>query len=654
MSKEPGTRGEGRGAKAEKRPTVSTRLARGLLFLVGGVVFCSGINWGLPSRAVDRFLFGNRPPWSGEEIVRLAGGWSDDRTRGADVDVDPLEKGGQPIPLNDTDARRAEIVRRYRLYTYQPDEMITLRALAGMRPGQGQLDPRLYQYGGLWIYPVGAMLKLASMAGLVTLKPDVAWYLDHPEEFGKLYVVARLYAVLWGLVGAWVVFWIARRLSDDCMLSAVFAALCYIFMPVVINMAHEAKPHLPGAVLQLLAIMAAMRYVETGRRGWWLATAIACGAAFGMVLSAWPVFIVLPLMVLLRPDTWRRRIGLAVSGVGIGVGVYLLTNPYIVINLFVNREVLRSNFGNSLAMYEIGRWPEGMVNAARLVAEGASMAAASIGLLAVLVAAGRYVAANRRWGSRPAPLGSGDASGERPVRNPAATTNAADTRSPAATRPPAIIGSPAATGVPAGAGSPAAATGPLSPTARYALLLAVPAGLILVQFVALAAGKPGEYGRFAVLPDVALGIAAVVAIGRLFFSRTAQTVALAGLLMLVAAPGGYYLVGFRLDSGPVTSRLNKAEALAELRQVGLESLAVFAEPAPYSLPPVDLFKWRILLLPEGYVHEAGKPPADVLVRAVDDPRAKISWANKPFLTWGRRSAFPIDGPADTAPASQAF
>ena len=53
-------------------------------------------------------------------------------------------------------------------------------------------------------------------------------------------------------------------------------------MPVVVNAAHEAKPHLPGAVLMLLAVLSATNYVRTGRRRYWLGAGALCGAAFGM------------------------------------------------------------------------------------------------------------------------------------------------------------------------------------------------------------------------------------------------------------------------------------------------------------------------------------------------------------------------------------
>src|SRR4051795_12289953 len=146
------------------REPVRRRLAlAGCLLLVAGV-FLSGIDWGLPSRRVDPYLFGDHPVWTGGEIARLAPPRPAGGQAGADVDVTPLTGGASagPVVLNATDADRAEIVRRYRLYSYQPDEMITLMSLSGMRPGSLQLDPKLYQYGGLWIYPVGAMLKGAS------------------------------------------------------------------------------------------------------------------------------------------------------------------------------------------------------------------------------------------------------------------------------------------------------------------------------------------------------------------------------------------------------------------------------------------------------------------------------------------------------------
>src|SRR5207237_6609480 len=141
--------------------------------------------WGLPSRAADPYLFGDHEVWSGAKIVELAPA---DSGLGADVDANPILNRTRTVLLNETDRERAEIIRRYRLFSYQPDEMITFKSLSRLRENWG--DPRLYQYGGLWIYPVGALLKLGSMIGLVDLRADQAYYLDHPEAFGRFYIVA--------------------------------------------------------------------------------------------------------------------------------------------------------------------------------------------------------------------------------------------------------------------------------------------------------------------------------------------------------------------------------------------------------------------------------------------------------------------------------
>jgi hypothetical protein len=143
------------------------------LILVGLCVFLTGLGWGLPSRRVDPYLFGGHPVWSGEQILALAGDRGSEKL-GADVDRDPSAPGDV---LNDTDSKRARIVRRFRLFTDQPDEMITMMALAAMKPTEGDFDPKLYQYGGLWIYPAAALIKLTASLG------SQAHYLEEPGQF---------------------------------------------------------------------------------------------------------------------------------------------------------------------------------------------------------------------------------------------------------------------------------------------------------------------------------------------------------------------------------------------------------------------------------------------------------------------------------------
>jgi hypothetical protein len=377
-----------------------------ILFLVQSII---GITWGLPSRDIDRFLFPEGDVWSGEAIYRLAGAEGKfSPMRGADVDADALQPPAtlpspQPsavrgeaspraaIPLTATDEDVAKILLRYRLYTYQPDEMITMMALAGMRPGKLEFDPRLYQYGGLFIYPVGALIKLCGVLGLIKVRGDVSFYLDHPDEFGKFYVVARAYSSAWGLLGVFVVYVIARRLVPRAgsSVAGLLAALFFALMPVVVCMSHEGKPHLAGAVLMLGAVYFAMRYCETPSMPCYFAwMCVACGAALGMVLSSWPVLMLIPIVARLQVASPTKRWGhsalLTSWGGALAIVVYLVTNPYVALNALLNRDVLASNFGNSLAMYEISRVGEGLLRVTALTVEGATLPVLILGGMALV------------------------------------------------------------------------------------------------------------------------------------------------------------------------------------------------------------------------------------------------------------------------------
>ena len=79
------------------------RLTLAAVLLAAAVVFLLGITWGLPSRAVDPYLFGDEPVWPGEKIVALAPAEQD--TLGADVDANPLGPRDWPVILNETPAQ---------------------------------------------------------------------------------------------------------------------------------------------------------------------------------------------------------------------------------------------------------------------------------------------------------------------------------------------------------------------------------------------------------------------------------------------------------------------------------------------------------------------------------------------------------------------
>lgn len=568
---------------------VQERLILTVLLGAGAIVFFFGINWGLPSRRIDPYLFGGaHKAWGGAEIVAAGGAWKPDENRASDAAQGPATDRSKIAWLNQTPEQQAKLIERYRLYSWQPDEMVTFRALSGMHGGN--FDPRMYQYGGLWIYPVGALLKFASLAGVVEVTPNFQTYLDRPEAFARFYIIARGYSACWGLLGIIAVFHLAKRFSDGLIVPAT-AAACFLLMPVIVNGAHEAKPHLAGAVLVLLAVLAATKYAETGVRKWWIIAGILCGLAAAMVLSAAVALVLIPLMTLLRAASWKARAKIAAAAGGLALLAYCITNPYVPINLLKDPAILKQNLSAlSQAKAIVGKESDigAIQNTRRLIIEGASMVGGVTGIIGLL-----FMIVNHAWW--------------RNVR-----------------------------------------------WRNVTLLLGVPAALILIRFTMLAAGKSGEFGRFFILPDVALVTLAVVIASRIGWGKRFEAVIMILLVMVAGFQGLAYLTGFLQDArGDSSSRMAAAQRIQSFWNTGARTLAVHAEPAPYCLPPVDVTRWKMLLLPEGglVMHEKDWP--DLIVSPVDEIgiegdvegtpyrrifvtgnwpwiKTRISWADKPF------------------------
>ncbi len=283
----------------------------------------------------------------------------------------------------------------------------------------------------------------------------------------------------------------------------------------------------------------------------------------------------------------RARLAHTINGVAIGLAVYLVTNPYVLINAFVNREVLRSNFGNSLAMYQIARIGEGFVRVVELTLEGATLPMVVVGLVGLFIAVVR--------------------------RNQAVVA------------------------------------------------LVVVAGVFLLQFVLIGAGKPAEYGRFGIFTNSALAIS----VGCTLAGKSAgvyrlfRWTALPFVLVWVALFGGLYLRNFWIDTTEGNSRIAAVQFVQPSwtpltsRDEQLKVVS-FAEPAPYNCPPLNFSAGRMYLIATWDQAQRFGPYGDVkLIQPVDRlelPHARIlypwhrrlkasntdacTWtADSPFLCW---------------------
>lgn len=353
------------------------------------VVMAPLLTWGLPTSKYDEFLFGGDPQWEADRYkVDESAEARRERVSGADTDLDPIANSDRIVSLTDDDAARAAILLRYRLYSRQPDEMITFQALQRMNPRQGDFDPRLYQYGGSYIYMIGAALGLSSLFGLTTLTGDASVYLAQPELFARFYVVARVITLLFG---GFTLIAVAKLAGRAAGRTAGWIALALTAAsPVFITGVLEAKPHLPSTCLILWAVLSGLDYYSHGRRRDALRMGVQAGFAFGLVLTGLVGALLWPALWIARGRSSAKVMkDLALAGL-IAIAVYVATNPYIPYNLLFNRAALTGNLENSTAMYSLGQIPQGVWRVGELMIEGCGLGVPIAGLIGVVLMIRRW------------------------------------------------------------------------------------------------------------------------------------------------------------------------------------------------------------------------------------------------------------------------
>ena len=345
--------------------------------VIGLALGLTGIGWGLPSARRVALLGESLTKARAELAARTSRELNARRGHAAILGTQPAE---EQLDL-------PRLVRRYLLFSDSPDELLTLLALANMRPRQLDFNPRMVEYGGLHVYGTGAAMTLAHALGFGHIAGDVTHYADHPKHMAGLYVAGRLLMVLYNIGIAVLLFMFGRavaavfdrrgpeqveeqpavrgrryRLGSPC---GWVAALMWLLSPPSLAFSHVINPHLPAAFYGTLAAWLAWRTTSGPSLRCWLGAAAATGAAAACALNAALSFLMLPAVALsvwfnsenrLKPEFqlaggWNPSISLFVkfcAAVARPLGLallmaaafYLALNPYCWVNLDVLREEL--------------------------------------------------------------------------------------------------------------------------------------------------------------------------------------------------------------------------------------------------------------------------------------------------------------------------
>jgi hypothetical protein len=383
---------------------------RWLLAIVVGVVALEGwqgLSWGLPSEESWRLVLPDDGGASGsrrrEAIARLLAQTARDaeRKRLTSVTI-PLADNARSDPdrwLAQDPVALARATRRFLTFPCDWDEPNVIRSLAMMRPGELDFNPRLYQYGALAIYPVGALIRAAIAVDLLPSPASFETYTHDPRAIRRVYMAGRTWTLLLVLAGIVAVWWAALRVGGPPI--ALLAALLFAIATPVQAWMVQLKPHMPAAAPVALCLGLAVRAARRASQRDLVASAACAALATSFVPTAGvSVLMVLAACVCAadRERSAARVARRALAPAAAFAGVYLLLNPYVVLD-FAAVRAERAFYG---AHFTVRPTLEGLAGVLRWQLANAlpapwlvlALAGVALGPRVPLVVAGAMVATN--------------------------------------------------------------------------------------------------------------------------------------------------------------------------------------------------------------------------------------------------------------------
>ncbi|MDD2805433.1 MAG: hypothetical protein PHV33_07745 [Elusimicrobiales bacterium] len=269
-------------------------------------------------------------------------------------------------------------LRHYYLCAGDPDETGVMAAFATMKPAKLDFNPHYYVYGNLYIFPMAAYIKAAGLLKQLNLTSDMSYYFSNPGEMGKIYIAARSYGAVVGLVALAVLGLFILRTTGSLALAGL--ALGFILSsPILVLISKLIKPHFAVMLPATGVLIMTHEYLRL-RSAKYLYWAMAmCGLAGSMVINT-SVILLLPLLACRLTDYKRVFKGLLIFAV-----VMLACSPYWWVNLT-----------ETLADYKIvaamakGSTIYGLINFWYLAKYGLGPAAAALFVFSAAAALLRY------------------------------------------------------------------------------------------------------------------------------------------------------------------------------------------------------------------------------------------------------------------------
>ncbi|HOJ30683.1 MAG TPA: glycosyltransferase family 39 protein [bacterium] len=334
-------------------------LSIAIIFLVGIFSHTKGINWGVSDNERISLVFGDHTTL--ENLINpMLQTHQDIREMqiyyGAPYppDYNPDEKISVGIKGKKKSISREFInsMRSYLIRSYGADEQAVLASLSKINPSHLDFNPHFFEYGGIYLYPLGAFLKLCSMAGLINVNSNMSFYFKNPGEMGRIYTLSRIFGVL-SFIFATIIFYLLCLLISKNQNISLVMAILFSITPGFVMWSHYLKPYTGGLFWVICTLYGVFKFFEKKQLKWMVVSSICSGFALSSVLSYGYVFFTVILSIFFVANGVRGILKNVAIAFICFIFSYFLLNPYVLLsfNEFVNElSYIQSYWRNSVTL----------------------------------------------------------------------------------------------------------------------------------------------------------------------------------------------------------------------------------------------------------------------------------------------------------------
>lgn len=238
------------------------------------------------------------------------------------------------IEINDKEKiieeNKIHVIRSAFLQSRWPDEQKTLISISNIKK---ELNPRIFHYGGFYIFSCGIALKISEIIGLIKIASDVEYYFKNIKDVQKLYAIPKILGGILAAISVPLVFLIGYRFFS--LNAGLIAASFMAVVPSLSVEAHALKPFaffIPFFLLSLYFSLDIMKDGGHEKKKFFLAGVFSGLSAGTMIFSG------ISLLFPVAACVWKKKernnlknaiVHLTYTGVGFILS-FLITNPFYI------------------------------------------------------------------------------------------------------------------------------------------------------------------------------------------------------------------------------------------------------------------------------------------------------------------------------------